>query len=106
MRGKWGAPGLVCKPGSWGGISLRGVGDASGTATLLREWRSALHHLQVLPAVAAAEEREGARCVCANRRWELLGKRTQDPGLQTKPGAPKTFRSASTPGQPPSSDAS
>lgn len=44
--------------------SLRGVGDAGGTATLLRERRATFHHLQLLPAVAVAQAREGERCVC------------------------------------------
>jgi hypothetical protein len=92
MRGKWGAPGLVCKPGSWGGFSLRGVGDADGTATLLRERRSAFRHLQLLPAVAVAEEREGARCVCARtgeapRRTGISARRVRgDAGACTPAG--------------------
>ena len=62
MRVPLGAPGLVFKPGSWVDASLCGVGE---TATLLREGRSTFHHVQLLPAVAVAQEREGARCVCA-----------------------------------------
>jgi len=42
---------------------LRGVGDADGTATLLREGRVTFHHVQLLPAVAVAQGREGERCV-------------------------------------------
>ena len=40
---------------------VRGVGDAEGIATLLRARASPFHYLQLLPAIAAAEERAGTR---------------------------------------------
>lgn len=40
---------------------VREVGDADGIAALLRPRASPLHYVQLLPAIAVAEEREGAR---------------------------------------------
>ena len=51
-----GVPGPISEPGSRGDVFLRGVRDAGGTKTLLRERPSAFYDVQLLSAAAASIE--------------------------------------------------
>src|SRR5579863_1110358 len=82
-----GAPGSVFEPGSWGGRSFRGTCDAVWTEALLWQGRSALYYVQLLSAIAAAEDGAGAGHLCERVGAGARGDGVSSPGLCGDAGA-------------------